>query len=167
MKSDTTAYLKDNAKRQFCTFQIHDRLFGVDILDVKEVNPETNFTPIFHAPQEVRGNVNIRGQIYLVLDLRLILGFETKPADEKSRVLLFKSEVGEPFGILVDRIGDVVTVDENQIENRRQTDHGPSDQADRRTLDLSDGICKLEDTLLIIMNSQNLLTIIARLGGQR
>ena len=166
MRPDSASNLRANTKRQFCTFQIHDRLFGVDILDVKEVNPETHFTPIFHAPREVRGNVNIRGQIYLVLDLRLILGFEAKETDEKSRVVLFKSEVGEPFGVLVDRIGDVVTVEENQIENRRKTDQGPPEQTDRRALDLSDGICKLEDTLLVIMNSQNLLNFITRLGRE-
>jgi chemotaxis signal transduction protein len=152
-------------KRQFCTFWISGRRYGVDVLDVKEVNPEVGFTPIFHAPEEVKGYVNIRGQIYLILDLRLILGFESKKVDEASRVVLFKSEAGEPFGILVDSIGDIVTVEKEQIEDRRIEDEGlpESVEQERRALDLGEGVCKLEDALLVIINSSNLLNVIGNL----
>ncbi|MBF0525581.1 MAG: hypothetical protein HQK56_10850, partial [Deltaproteobacteria bacterium] len=44
-------------KRQFCSFWLSGRLFGVDILDVKEINSEITFTPIFHASKEVKGYV--------------------------------------------------------------------------------------------------------------
>ncbi len=150
--------------RQFCTFWISERRFGVDILDVKEINSELGFTPIFHAPREVRGYVNIRGEIYLVLDLRLILGFESKEVDSLSKAILFDPEAGEAFGVLVDRIGDIVTVNETQIENRRAEDRGPpAEGADRRKLDLGGGVCKLEDELLVIVKSRSLLNIITQL----
>lgn len=146
-------------KRQFCTFQIAERLFGVDILDVKEINPEAKFTPVFHAPKEVEGYVNIRGQIYLILNLRLLLGFEKKAVDEASRLVLFKPQVEEPFGVLVDRIGDVVDVDVTQIEN-----HDKDDQRDdkRKSAELWDGVCKLEEGLLVVLNSRNLLKNIGK-----
>ncbi|MDH5637536.1 MAG: chemotaxis protein CheW, partial [Nitrospinota bacterium] len=73
-------------KLQLSTFRLNDRLFGVDIQDVKEINTEVTFTQIFHASKEVRGYVNIRGQIHLVLDLRILLGFEKKEPDHDSRV---------------------------------------------------------------------------------
>lgn len=140
-------------KHQFCTFRISGRLFGVNILDVKEINPEAYFTPIFHAPREVKGYVNIRGQIYLILDLRLLLGFESKVVDESSRLVLFKPEVGDPFGILVDRIGDVVEVDETQIEDSQEG----SEKDEHRSQELRDGVCKLGEELLVVLNSRNLL----------
>ena len=108
----------ETEKRQFCTFWISGRHFGVDILDVKEINSEVGFTPIFHAPKEVKGYVNIRGEIYLILDLGLILGFQSTEVDEPSRTVLFDSGAGEAFGVLVDSISDIVTVDVEQIENR-------------------------------------------------
>ncbi len=144
-------------KRQFCTFRLGERLFGVDILNVKEINPETEFTPIFHAPQEVKGYVNIRGQIYLVLDLRLLLEFESREPDESSRLVLFKPEVGGHFGILVDRIGDVVDVDEAQIETRGKEKSGHPQNRGQSGPELWDGVCKLEDELLIVLKSRNLL----------
>jgi chemotaxis signal transduction protein len=147
--------------RQFCTFWISGRRFGVDILDVKEINSQLGFTPIFHAPREVRGYVNIRGEIYLILDLRLILGFEGKEVDRFSKLILFDSEAGEAFGVLVDTIGDIVTVNEEEIENRRVDDLGPPDEGtDRRRLDLGGDVCKLADELLVIVKSKSLLDII-------
>jgi len=153
----------ETQKRQFCTFRIYGRLYGVDILDVKEVNPEIDFTPIFHAPKEIKGYVNIRGQICLLIDLRLILGFESKEVDDASRIVLFKSEVGEAFGALVDSIEDIKAVDVKQIENRRKQDQELPEAAERRGVDIADGVCKMENELLVVINSRNVLNIVGKL----
>ena len=144
-------------KRQFCTFRIGERLFGVDILDVREINPDVTFTPIFHAPKAVKGYVNIRGQIHLILDLRLMLGHSAAEIGEMSRLVLFKPNVGDSFGILVDRIGDVLEADESLIEDRRKEEKGVPDGIERRSLALGAGVCKLEQGLLVILNSRALL----------
>ena len=146
---------------QFCTFRINGRLYGIDIQDVKEVCPEAGFTPIFHAPQAVKGYMNIRGWIYLLLDLRRILELEEKAVDGASRVILFKPGVGENFGILADTIADIVTADQAQIENRRKQDRDLPEGTERRGIDIALGICKMEKELLIILNSRNLLGSVA------
>ncbi|MBF0510345.1 MAG: chemotaxis protein CheW [Deltaproteobacteria bacterium] len=147
-------------KRQFCSFWLSGRLFGVDILDVKEINSEITFTPIFHASKEVKGYVNIRGQIHLVIDLRLLLGFERADDVEGRRLIIFKTKVGEPFGVQVDRIGDVVEVTEGQIEQRTKVD----DKLDRivDAGDVIEGVCKLKDRLLVILNAKSFLRIIEK-----
>ena len=66
---------EDTEMHRFCTFRLSDRLYGVNINDVKEINTEISYTPIFHATEEIKGYINIRGQIYLLLDLRKIFGF--------------------------------------------------------------------------------------------
>ena len=147
--------------RQFCTFRINGRLYGIDIQDVKEVCPAAGFTPIFHAPQAVKGYMNIRGWIYLLLDLRRILELEEKAVDGASRAILFRPGVGENFGILVDNIADIETVDRSQIENRRKQDRELPEEAERRGIDIALGICKMEKELLVIINSRNLLGFVA------
>lgn len=146
-------------KKHFCTFQVSGRLFGVDILDVKEVNREASFTPVFHAPEEVRGYVNIRGQIYLILDLRVLLGLNAGDAEESNRLVLFKSSVGDSFGIVVDTVGDVVEVDGDEIEDRRKGGQAVSEEGERRgeSEDHVSGVCKLKNALLVILNARNLL----------
>ncbi len=161
-----TRELNESPKRQFCTFNIYNRLFGVDILNVKEVNPQVNCVPIYHAPPEIRGYINIRGQIYLILDPRIILGFEPASCSatkDKQRIILFKLSVDESFGIIVDCISDVVTIEIDKIENRRsesvEREKPPSNRIERRSSDLSDGIAKLDDQLLVILNPHTLLRI--------
>ncbi|MGE4298827.1 MAG: chemotaxis protein CheW [Desulfovibrionaceae bacterium] len=143
-------------KKLFCTFWLAGRLYGVDILDVKEVNPEISFTTVHHAPSEVSGFVNIRGQIHLILDLRRILGFTEGDRGERSRLVLFKPTVAESFGILVDRISDVVEVDEDRIESGHLAEDAGGDPKGDSSGIIS-GVCRLEDSLLLIINARDLL----------
>ncbi len=149
--------MKKTARQQFCTFRIARRLFGVEITDVKEIHPPVKFMPVFHATEEVKGFVNIRGQIHLVIDLRILLGFESKEISELSQILLFKPHVGESFGVLVDSIGDVAEVDETQVEGLGKTDQKVEDKTIQSFSDLVKGVCKLKQDLLVVLNSSVLL----------
>ena len=160
-KTPLTAGISEQ-KRQFCTFSLEEKLFGVDILDVKEINSTAEFTPIFHAAEEIKGYVNIRGQIHLILDLRLLIGYKSREVEETGRLVLFKTDVGENFGVLVDRIGDVVTVDETMIEERSKGDYQSSDLEDTRLADISSGVCKLEGNLLVILDARKFLNEVGK-----
>jgi purine-binding chemotaxis protein CheW len=153
--------VKKTTTRRFCTFRLSGRLYGVDISDVKEINTETDITPIYHAPDRIRGYINIRGQVYLLLDLRKIFGFEEKEIDKNSRVVLFMPEVGDPCGILVDSIDDVVTVDIERIENRRKKQE-TLNGSDRRGVDVGEGVCKLQDELLVLLDARKLLNSVGK-----
>src|SRR5262245_30115467 len=87
-----------------CTFYLDSNLYGVDIRLVKEVSPLPPLTWIPHAPAEVRGYVNLRGLIHLVLDLQRLLGMAGTALGPETRLVLFKPVLGDPFGVLVDRI---------------------------------------------------------------
>lgn len=165
MQSTQKVKTDDSSMCRFCTFRLSERLYGVDIKDVKEINTEINFTPIFHAPQEIKGYINIRGQIYLLLDPRKLFGFDDKEIDDASRVVLFMPHVGEPCGVLVDSIEDVVAVDEKMIENRRQNEQKVPEGIERRAADVGEGVCKLQKELLIILNAERLLKSVANINA--
>ena len=145
-------------KHQFCTFQLADRLFGIDILDVKEITQEAQYTTIFHGSQQVQGYVNIRGQIHLVLNLRQMMGFERRELDPESRIIIFKPGVGESFGILVDQIGDVVEVEDATIEERRNDKQAATDGQEGRNTTLGMGVCKLDDNVMVLLDARRFLT---------
>ncbi len=150
----------DSDLKQFCTFMLAGRRYGVDILDVKEVNQEAAFTKIYHAPKEVMGYVNIRGRIHLILNLRRILGIKSKQMDDKSRLILFKPTVGESFGVLVDSISDVVETDKNLIESGSIVNEELATDDRAEAVDLITGVCRLKDSLLLIINARNLLKVV-------
>lgn len=137
---------------QLCTFWIAKRLFGVNILDVKEISTELSVTPIFHAPEEVRGFVNIRGQIHLVLDLKKVLGFDEVESGTNKRLLIFKPSVSEPFGILVDRMGDIHETDESQIERDLFEVKSAGDDYSSLKSGIIIGVCKMKNSLMVLLN---------------
>ena len=126
--------------RQYCTFRIDTRLYGIDILDVKEINPMLKAVPIYHAPAEVTGFINVRGQIYLLLDLRLMLGCEANADDSAGKVILFKTTVGEHFGILVDAIEDMVSVNEEDIEQQHENEPKLSETDRPQIVSIREGV---------------------------
>jgi len=144
---------------QICSFRLADRLFGVNILDVKEVNSEIEITPIYHAQSSVRGYMNIRGQIHLVIDLRTEFGFPRGVITPESKVIIFKQSVDEPFGVLVDSIGDVVEVTETEITDRRgQTNESDTAVEVRRARsELCEGVCPLKQELMLLLNARGIL----------
>ena len=146
-------------QRMFCTFRVNDRLFGVDILDVKEVTAETTFTRVAHAPDEVLGLVNIRGHIYLALDLRRLLGMPATVVTGDSRLVLFKPSVGNAFGVVVDEISDIETADTNRVEHFTRKVHEATAVSAGR-VDLIDSVCELANELLVVLSPRRFLAVI-------
>ncbi|MBF0542912.1 MAG: chemotaxis protein CheW [Candidatus Riflebacteria bacterium] len=135
-------------KKLICSFRIADRLFGFDIRLVKEIITEFQITPVFHAPEPVKGFMNLRGQIHLILDLRMVLGFERKLGFQPKFIIIFKPSVSEPFGVLVEKIEDIVEISDEMVERSSFT-RSPDD----RIL----GVCKLSSGLLILLNPLSIL----------
>ena len=148
-----------NQQQQYCTFQIANRLYGFNIRDVKEITAEIQLTPIFHAPESVKGYVNIRGQIHMILDLQLLLGLGSHRYMETSKFVLFKQKAGESFGVMVEGVGGVINIDNNKIEWEKKDETITSEEykACQYESDLIHGIYKLPHSLIVILRADRLL----------
>lgn len=156
--SNELSVIRENANLQFLSFYIDKSFFGIEILDIKEVNLEFELTPIFHAPEGVRGFVNLRGQIYMIIDLRKSLGITSEPT-EKEKLLLIKDHIAGQTGIIVDDIGDVISVEAEQIElSSSNTNKDELENISNKNI--VHGVCKLKNKLMIILNANNLLDIL-------
>jgi purine-binding chemotaxis protein CheW len=145
----------------YCTFRIGGDLFGADARTVKEVAPLPPLTPIPLAPAAARGYVNLRGQIVLALDVNCLLGRSPTQLTRETQLIVFRPELGDPFGVLADSTGDIVTLDADRIE-----DHATSMKSDYAgttasgDAELFVGVGKLEGELLSIFDARQLLPII-------
>lgn len=144
---------------QVVAFRLDGRLFGVDIRDVKEVNEEVAITRIHHAPRNVSGYLNIRGQIHLVVDLRVEFCFESAPSGPTSRVIIFKSSIDEPFGVLVDSVEDILEIDSSRLVDRRNKDgaNDPGSELRQARKELCLGVYPLPKELLMLLNVRGIL----------
>jgi len=141
----------DNEKITLCTFYMADKQYGIDILHIKEINTSIDFTDIEHAPEEIKGYVNIRGNLYLIADLKKMLRIEhVDNNDIEDKIILFKSGVMKLFGILVDRIADTVEIKKVDIYDRRANESDENNEYKNRRKDkhgIGAGIVKVEDEL--------------------
>ncbi|MFP5213899.1 MAG: chemotaxis protein CheW, partial [Acidobacteriota bacterium] len=90
--------------KQFVTFRINGSLLGLDVLTVREINRVLDLTPVPHAPDYVRGLINLRGRTVTVFDLGVRLGQPASAITEESHNVVLKHD---SVGLLVDAIGDV------------------------------------------------------------
>jgi purine-binding chemotaxis protein CheW len=138
---------------QYATFAIDGFLCGVPVTDVQEVIRYQQMTPVPLASREVGGLINLRGQIVSALDLRRRLGLRDRADDRLPMNVVLKTADG-PVSLLVDEIGDVVDVTDDTYEEPPATLTG-------RARDLISGTHKLEGRLLLVLDTDRILTLAA------
>ena len=131
-------------KSQFCTFFLDKHFFGVEVQKVQEVILYQEMTRVPLAPAAVRGLINLRGQIVTAIDLRHRLGLGERPSDKLFMNVVLRLD-NNPVSLLVDKIGDVVEVEEEIFEPPPETLQGLARE-------LIGGVYKLENRLLLILN---------------
>jgi purine-binding chemotaxis protein CheW len=131
------------------TFYVGGLLLGIDIRLVREINRQTEFTPVPHAPPEVQGVINLRGEVVTVMDLRTILGLGTTDLSKHARNVIVHSGT-EQIGLLVDQVADTVCVPPHAIEPVPANVHGVD-------ASLFQGVYRLESELVVILNVETAL----------
>ncbi len=100
---------------RLCTFRLGDALYGLEVHRVQEVLRPREATRVPLARANIRGLINLRGQIVMAIDLRLCLGLGPVPDGQPSMNLVLRTDDG-PVSFLVDRAYDVVDVDISTFE---------------------------------------------------
>jgi purine-binding chemotaxis protein CheW len=126
--------------KQFATFWLGDGLYGIEVERVREVLRQQDLTRVPLAPDTVAGLINLRGQVVPTIDLRRRL--ELTGADDGQSMLVVVLVDGESIALLVDRIGGVVDVLDDQFEP-------PPDTLVGSVRELVRGAYKLDGQLLL------------------
>ena len=141
--------------RQFCTFHLEDLFFGIEVLEVQEVIRYQEMTKVPLAPPEVEGLINLRGQIVTAIDMRRRLALPERGSETAPLNIITRTSGDMPVSLLVDEIGEVLEVDQEDYEPTPQT----LQSAAREVIQ---GAYKLPDQLLLVLDTQEAL----RVSGQ-
>jgi purine-binding chemotaxis protein CheW len=134
---------------QYCTFHVDSLFLGVDVQQVQEVIRYQPMTRVPLAEGAISGLINLRGQIVTAMDLRCRLGLPTgKSSTPPMNVVVRDHE--NAVSLLVDRIGDVLELDDESFESPPSTV-----QASIRGLIV--GTYKLPERLLLILDIERVL----------
>lgn len=123
------------------TVVLGGQLLGIDVARVQDVIRLGTVSPVPLAPRWIAGVMNLRGRIVTAIDLRARFGLAPRQ-DRASSMCVVVEHQGEPYGLIVDEVGDVIDVDPEQIEPNPPT-------LDHRWQQVSDGIVKL-DVLMVL-----------------
>ena len=97
-------------------FNLSEQKFCIDILCVKEIRSWTSPTQIPKAPTYVLGAINLRGIVIPIIDFAQRIGLSKLEARENSVVIIL--ETGKRvFGILVNSVSDILSIDLSQAQN--------------------------------------------------
>ncbi len=115
---------EENKMLQLVTFRLGEELYGVDIMDVKEIVRVQNVRPIPNAPYYVEGIINLRAEIIPIINLhkrfhiKLVNKEEASDddlADDDGGFIILNIEDNK-IGIIIDHVARVIPVDRTDIK---------------------------------------------------
>ncbi len=143
----------NNDSHEFVTVTIADQLFGIPVRSVQDVLGEQRITPVPLAPGEVAGALNLRGRIVTAIDVRERLNLPPRP-DDKPGMSVVVEHQGEPYSLLIDSVGEVLSLPADRYERNPAT-------LNPAWRDVSEGIYRLDGELLVVLGVDRLLDFAA------
>lgn len=103
----------------FFSFHICEEVFGVNVSKVLEVLQKREITEVPKSTFYIAGIINFRGDVVPVVDTRL--RFNLAPRHENEGFVIAVLDLikrDEPFrvGMMVDRVSDVITIEDSDIK---------------------------------------------------
>src|SRR5579864_404441 len=135
---------------QLISFAIGDDQYGVDIMAVREIKGWSEITHLPSQPDYVRGVLNLRGVIVPIVDLRCRFGQGVTQATPL-HIMIIVQIAGKPVGLLADRVLDIVSLDDVQIQPVPKVVQGARQ-------DFLSGLVTTGNTMIALLDLQNLLS---------
>ena len=139
---------------QLVTFQISDELYGVDIMDVKEIVRVQDIRSIPNAPGYVEGLFNLRGEIIPIISLHKRFHLKKAQLGEDEELLsgfIIIDIDGMKLGVIIDRVERVVSIEVQHIQPPPQMLTGIG-------AEYIQGVVNREDGYLIILDIRKLFS---------
>jgi purine-binding chemotaxis protein CheW len=123
-------------------------LFGIDTREIREVLGATTPQRVPLAPEYIAGVVPYRGEVLTTVNFRVLLG-EAAWSGTTCVLVLDDEESGGHFGLMVDGVGGVLTMQPDWLEAN------PS-ALDARSMALFDGAYRMQTGLVVRLDPQRL-----------
>lgn len=104
------------AERELVAFRAGEQDYCVDIGHVREIRGWTEATSLPHAPDYVRGVINLRGSVVPIVDLAARLGLQPTKASDRN-VIIIMVVSNQVVGILVEAVFDILSVHPDTVQD--------------------------------------------------
>lgn len=146
-----TSEARTESSREYLCFRVSDEIYGIDIMDIKEIIKPREITEVPRAPAFVSGILSLRGVIIPIIDMRIRLRLACSGQNGKERVIVVKNKKSLS-GLLVDEVIQVVRIRTGAFEEAPAV----MDGVDR---DFISGIGRSDERLIILVHVENITDI--------
>lgn len=136
-------------ERQLVVFSLLEEDYGIDIYKVQEIIQYREITFVPKAPAFVKGVINLRGKIIPVIDLKERFGLAEKEIKPDTRIIVVEIST-QTVGLIVNSVTEVLRIPKTDIE--------PPPPVTTIEADFIEGVGKLDDRLIIILDIDKILT---------
>jgi purine-binding chemotaxis protein CheW len=105
---------------KYLTFALGKEEYGLEILKVREIIGWMDITALPRTPAYVKGVVNLRGQVIVVIDLRTKFAMEAVAKTDQTCIIVVEiAHQGRKLstGLIVDRVSEVLEIASESIED--------------------------------------------------
>jgi purine-binding chemotaxis protein CheW len=135
---------------QVACLRMGDGLYAVDIMRIKEIIRLPKLAPLPRALPFVEGVINLRGSVIPVVDLRKRFGLPPVENSDSARLLIL-SVGGQPLGLSVDEVTEMITVPVRDLKP-------PSRGVRLVGGEYMVGLCLVRDVPVMLLNIDALLS---------
>ena len=145
MNDATKNVVRGGRSQQYVTIRLGGQLFGLPIDRAQDVFMPDNFTFVPLARSQIAGVLNLRGRILTAIDLSVVLDVKAVNETNAERPAVSVSYANESYGVLVDTVGEVVTLNGELLEPNPVN-------LNSEWAKVSVGTYRLENELLVILD---------------
>ena len=134
---------------QLIVFHLGEEEFAAKIAEVREIIKTGVITPIPDAPEFIRGIINVRGDIVVTIDPKILFHLAEKEVPCKHVVITEQDK--NIFGLMVDEVTEVMRIPEAEIKP-------PPELLTAIHEDYVRGVVTLENRLIILLDLNRVLS---------
>lgn len=140
------------ASTELITCRVGDQWLGLLVQQVREIVVKQSYTEVPLAPKTVSGLINLRGKVMTQIELRAAMGLPERGEDELYHVAIIETFDGEDFGMMVDEVGEVISMNASEYEPAPKT----LPAIWRR---VSNGVLKQDNRVLVLVDVERLIAL--------
>jgi len=135
--------------QQYIGFRLESGEFAIPIMRVREIINLPDITHIPQSPAYLKGITNLRGSVIPVVDLKKLIHMTASEGGGLKVIVIASGRI--TFGLLVDGITGVISIEETAIESPENLPHGHEDQVE--------GVAKLDGRLVVLLDVKKLIPL--------
>jgi len=133
---------------QHIGFIMNGNEYTIPILKVQEIINRPQLTKLPQAPSYIDGIANLRGRIIPIINLKRLVGLDDREPGQKVIVV---SSGRLTFGVLIDGITGVISIEDEQIE--------PAENFLKDNIEQVQGVARVDDRLVVLIDTKKIVPV--------